>query len=183
MDKRVKYSVKQKATLVRSILSGELSIKGAARTLGCHKSCIQRWLSQYNQAGIKGFRFRNGHYDYRFKLQVVRYHLKKGLSFRQTASHFKIPNESVLSTWMKNYERLGAAGLVNKQRGRKKTTMTQKSRKKADTANDPVTEKLLALQQEVAYLRAENALLKKLEALAQEEAAKTQARQQKPSGN
>lgn len=184
MDKRVKYSIKQKQLAVGSILSGRLSIKGAARELGCHKSAVQRWLVQYKQDGVKGMKFRNGHYDGRFKLQVVRYHIKKGLSLKQTASYFKIPNDAVISRWVKNYECLGAMGLVNKRRGRKKSIMTPKPRKKADAPTDPAAQKLAKMQKELDYLRAENAFLKKLEALVQqEEAAKAQARQSKSSGN
>jgi len=184
MDKRVKYNIKQKQSVVLSILSGRLSIKGAARELGCHKSGIQRWLAQYKQSGIKGFKFRNGHYDGRLKLRVVRYYLKKGLSLNQTASHFKIPNQGIISQWVKIYERSGAVGLSNKPRGRKKSIMTKKPRKKEITSSDSVAQKLEELQKEVEYLRAENAFLKKLEALAQqEEAAKVQARRQKPSRN
>lgn len=184
MDKRVKYSIKQKQSVVLSILSGRLSIKGAARELGCHKSGIQRWLSQYKQAGKKGFKFRNGYYDDQFKLQVVRYHLKKGLSLKQTAIDFKIPNEGVISRWLKEYECLGASGLANKPRGRKRTIMAKKTRKKMDTSADPAAQKLAEMQKELDYLRAENAFLKKLRALIQqEEAAKAQARRPKSSGN
>ena len=184
MDKRVKYSIKQKGLAVRSILSGRLSIKGAARELGCHKSAVQRWLAQYKQNGIKGLKFRNGYYDDRFKLQVVRYHIKKGLSLKETANHFKIPNEAILSRWIRSYERLGVEGLANKGRGRKKSIMTKKPGKKVDTAADPAAQKLVEMQRELAYLRAENAFLKKLSALVQqEEAAKAQARRPKSSGN
>jgi transposase len=184
MDKRVKYSIKQKRLAVQSILLGWLSIKGAARELGCHKSAVQRWLAQYKQAGIKGLKLRNGHYDDRFKFQVVRYHLKKGLSLKQTANDFKIPNEAVVSRWINNYERLGIDGLTNKPRGRKKSIMTKKAGKKIDTTVDPITQKLAEMQKELDYLRAENAFLKKLSALVQqEEAVKVGARRPKSSGN
>jgi transposase len=184
MDKRVKYSISQKTTVVRSILAGKISTTGASRELGCEGKTIRRWLEQYNQHGIKGFKFKNGSYADRFKLQVVRYYFKKGLSLNQTASYFRIPGEGVVGKWVRDYERFGAMGLSAKPRGRKKTTMTKKPRKKGVTPADPTAQKLAELQKEVEYLRAENAFLKKLEALAQEEeAARAQARQQKPSGN
>lgn len=184
MDKRVKYSVKQKQSVVLSILSGRLSVKGAAKEIGCHKSCIQRWFGQYKQAGIKGFQFRNGHYTGKCKFKVVRYHIKKGLSLKQTACHFNIPNESTVYRWLNTYERYGAEGLLKENRGRKRSFMAKKPGKKVPALSDPAAEKLAALQRENAYLRAENAFLKKLEALVQQEkAAKAQARRQKPSGN
>jgi transposase len=64
--------------------------------------------------------------------------------------------------------------------------MTQKtSKKKKDKSTmDSGAEQLAALQKEVEYLRAENAFLKKLDALIQQEkAAKAQGRRQKPSRN
>jgi len=184
MDKRVKYSIKQKRSVVLSVLSGRLSVKGAARKLGCHKSGVQRWVTQYQQEGTRGFQFRNGHYSGPVKLRVVRYHIKKGLSLRQTACHFNIPNESTVYRWLNTYEHYGAEGLLKKNKGRKRSPMAKKPKKKEPTSSDPVAEKLAALQRENEYLRAENAFLKKLEALAQEEkAAKAQARRQKPFGN
>jgi transposase len=184
MDKRIKYSIKQKEAVVRSILAGRASRSSAAREIGCRKSSVQRWLEQYKHYGVKGFKFRNGSYTGEFKLRVVRYFLKKGLSLNQTASLFEIPNESVIGRWLKTYERYGAAGLLKETRGGKKSTMTKKPRKKAKASSDSAAEKLAELQKEVDYLRAENAFLKKLEALVQQEkATKAQARRQKPSRN
>jgi transposase len=184
MDKRVKYSIKQKEKVVRSILSGQRSITGASNELGCMRSAIKRWIEQYNRHGVTGFKLNNGNYDSWFKLQVVHYYLKKGVSLNQTASYFKIPNEGIISQWVRIYKQSGALWLSPRPRGRKRTSMAQKSKKKINPPTDPITEKLAALQKENDYLRAENAFLKKLEALVQEEeAAKAQARRQKPSGN
>lgn len=184
MDKRVKYSVKQKERIVRSILSGQASITSAARELGCVRSAIRRWIEQYNRYGIKGFKLKNGLYDSLFKLQVVNHYLKKGLSLNQTAGHFKIPNEGIISQWVKLYKQSGAMGLSAKTRGRKKSSMPKKPRKQNNTPTDPATQKLEEMQKELDYLRAENAFLKKLRALVQqEEAAKAQARRPKSSGN
>ena len=184
MDKRVKYSIKQKASVVKSILSGRQTIGGAARALGCHKSGIQKWLEQYKQHGCQGFKFRNGVYVGRFKVKVVQYYLKKGLSLKQTASYFKIPGQGIIGNWIKIYERLGAEGLLEETRGRKRSIMARKPKKKEMISNDPAAQKLAEMQEELEYLRAENAFLKKLRALVQQEkAAKAQARRPKSSGN
>jgi transposase len=184
MDKRVKFSIKQKVSVVESILSGRQTIRGAARELGCHKSGVQRWLEQYRQHGRQGFKLRNGGYVGRFKVKVVEYYLKNGLSLKQTASYFKIPGEGIIGNWIKIYERLGAEGLLKETRGRKRSIMARKPKKKEMISNDPVAQKLAQMQEELEYLRAENAFLKKLSALVQqEEAAKAQARRPKSSGN
>src|ERR1700748_2783531 len=104
MDRRVKYSIKQKGAIVRAVLSGKVSISTKAKELGCPRSTIRRWLGQYKQSGIKGFKLRNGRYEGLFKLRVVRHYLKKELSLKQTASFFKIPNEAVICQWVKIYK-------------------------------------------------------------------------------
>ena len=159
-------------------------MSSAARELGSDRTTIRRWIEQYNRDGVKGFKLRNGSYDEMFKQRVVRWYLEKKLSLNQTASYFRIPNASVICQWVKIYDRLGTNGLLNKPCGRKGSIMTRKSKKKDIIASDPMTAKLAEMQKELDYLRAENAFLKKLEALVQqEEAAKAQARRQKPSGN
>jgi transposase len=184
MDKRIKYSVKQKEAVVRSILAGHSSVKSSGRELNCAACTVRRWLEQYKRYGSDGLKFRNGSYDGRFKVQVVQYFLRKKLSLKQTVIYFKIPNESVLWGWLKTYEQLGAEGLLKEARGRKRSTMTKKPRKKTDPSSDPSAVRVTELEKEVDYLRAENAFLKKLEALVQQEkAAKVPSRRQKPFGN
>lgn len=184
MDKRVKYSTIQKEAIVRSIKAGKLSNRDAARKLGCDHKTIRRWLEQYKLYGIKGLKFRNGSYEGRFKVAVVRHYFKKGLSLNQTASYFKIPNEGVICQWVKIYKRLGASGLLDETRGRKRSSMAKKPPKNQIPSNDPAAQKLAEMQKELDYLRAENAFLKKLDALVQqEEAAKAQAKRPKSSGN
>lgn len=184
MDKRVKYSIKQKQLAVRAVLGGRETCRSAARSLGCHKSAVQRWLKQYKQHGTKGFKIRNGSYDGAFKVRVVQHIRRNGVSLPQAASHFNIPNESTIHSWLKIYEQRGATGLLKGRRGGKASTMTKKPGKKAPIPTDPATEKLAEMQKELDYLRAENAFLKKLRALVQQkEAAKAQARRPKSSGN
>lgn len=183
MDRRVKFSYQQKVAAVRSITSKGSSILQVSRRLGCRKNTVVRWLRTYTQHGIKGLAKRNGTYSGRFKVSVVRYILKSGLSLMATAVKFNIPNESAVIRWLKTYERQGAAGLLKEKRGRKKRAMSKKVKQVRSAPNSP-EEKLAALQKENEYLRAENAFLKKLEALIQQEKAeKAGANRQKPSGN
>jgi transposase len=183
MDKRVKYTFNQKLLAVRSITSGRESCLTAARKIGSNKATVQRWLRLYKQHGAKGLTVRSGSYKGSFKLYVVRYMLKNKLSIVQTAAIFAIPQHSAVSRWLKTYQGYGQAGLL-KARERKKSLMAKKIKKKKGTTADPSAEKVAALQKELEYLRAENAFLKKLDALIQQEkAAKAQSKQQKPSRN
>jgi len=78
MDKRIKYSIKEKEAVVRAILADRSSIKGSAGQICCASNTIRRWLIQYQLYGIKGLKFRKGSYDGAFKVRVVRWCLKKG---------------------------------------------------------------------------------------------------------
>lgn len=103
----------------------------------------------------------------------------------RTAAHFGIPSGNVVEGWRKVYDRKGFLGLHKQAGKRTDTAMTKKKATKKETSSeDLAAQKLAKLQKEVEYLRAENAFLKKLDALVrEEEAAKAQSRQQKPSGN
>ena len=185
MDKRVKYSFKQKLSIVRSVISGQDSLKSAARKIGGNDKTVQRWVNIYKQYGKRGLELRHGSYDGSFKVRVIKHMLKNGLSLMQTTAIFGIPHDYTVGRWLKKYERLGTAGLLREARGRKKSLMAKKTKKKQkDTTADPSAEKVAALQKEVEYLRAENAFLKKLDALIQQEkAAKAQGMRPKPSRN
>ncbi len=167
-------------------MSGRESCISAAKKIGSKKNTVQRWVILYKQHGRQGLQLRNGSYDGNFKVRVVRYMLENKLSFRRTAVIFQIPQDCVLSRWLKIYEHLGAEGLLKESRGRKKSQMNKKTqkKKKGTSASKAADESVISLQREVEYLRAENAFLKKLDALIQQEtAAKAQSKQQKPSRN
>jgi len=184
MDKRIKYSLKEKLSTVKSITAGKESCLTAARKIGSKENTVQRWLRLYKQHGARGLTLRNGSYDGHFKIRVVRHMLKNKLSLIQTAVLFAIPQDSAVGRWLKIYQCYGQTGLLKKTRGRKKSLMAKKTKKKKGTIADPSAEKVTALQKELEYLRAENAFLKKLEALIQqEEAAKAQSKRPKPSRN
>jgi len=183
MDKRVKFSYRQKLSVVHSITSGQESVLGAARRISSKENTVTRWVSLYKAHGSQGLKLRNGSYDGPFKLRVVRYMLKNGLSLIRTAVIFGIPQDAVVGRWLKIYQQKGTAGLLKETRGRKKSVMLKK-KKKTDSPSDPVAKKMEDLQREVEYLRAENAFLKKLDALIQQEKAdKAQARSSKSSRN
>ena len=181
MDQRVKYTIRKKLSAVRLVESGKFSSLLISRKLGCSKSMIEDWLKLYRLHGSKGLKLRNGSYDAKFKIRVIRHMKRNGLSLSRTAAFFGIPQRSAVSRWLRIYESLGFAGLRAENRGRKKRQMAPKSKKKEKIdRSDTNAAKIAALQKEVEYLRAENAFLKKLDALIQREEA---GKRQKPSRN
>lgn len=186
MDKRVKYTIKQQESSVRSVVEGRESIKGICRQLGCHQKTLQRWVKLYVQHGPAGLRFRHGSYRGEFKLKVIQHMLDNDLTISEVAAIFGVPNDHTVGRWLKLYQQQGAGGLLNvKKRGRKPTMKTRKSKKNKDAKDTVVSaaaKRLAALQAENEYLRAENEFLKKLDALIkEEEAAKARWRQFGPS--
>ncbi len=190
MDKRVKFNLKIKLWAVRSVLCGQESCLSAAKKISSHKATVQRWLVVYLEQGKEGFglkrRKQNKSYSGKFKVEVVRYMLKNRLSLVRTAAFFGISAQSMVFRWQQIYERVGPAGLLKETRGRKSALLLNKKKntKKNTSSADLPEEKLAALQKEVEYLRAENAFLKKLDALIQQEkAARARSKQQKSSRN
>lgn len=96
----------------------------------------------------------NRRYTPEFKIRVVETMHREKLSYHEAARQFNIPDHHSVAAW----ERICAEGLRIGRRGRKSTGWTPKLEKK-------VEEDLIA---EVQRLRAENAYLKKLNALVAE---------------
>lgn len=97
----------------------------------------------------------NKRYTPEFKIKVVETMHKEKLSYRETARQFDISNSRV-TAWERIYLEEGADGLYAERRGRKSTGRPPKIKKEED---------LIA---EIQRLRAENAYLKKLNALVAE---------------
>lgn len=100
----------------------------------------------------------NKRYTPEFKIKVVETMQKEHLSYREAARQFEIPHHNMVANWERIYLEEGAEGLRIERRGRKVTGRSPKLKKK-------VEEDLIS---EVQRLRAENAYLKKLNALVAE---------------
>ena len=100
----------------------------------------------------------NRRYTPEFKIRVIETMHREKLSYHEAARQFNIPDHHSVAAWERIYLEEGAEGLRIERRGRKSTGRTPKLEKK-------VEEDLIA---EVQRLRAENAYLKKLNALVAE---------------
>ena len=100
----------------------------------------------------------NKRYTPEFKIKVVETMQNEKLSYCETAREFEISNHDIVAIWERIYLEEGKEGLYIERRGRKSTGRPAKIKKE-------VEEDLIA---EVQRLRAENAYLKKLNALVSE---------------
>ena len=98
-------------------------------------------------------------YTGEFKQMVVETMMREKLSYRETAQQFEISGHEQIRKWERIYLTVGPEGLYIERRGRSSKGRPSKLPKE-------VEEDLLA---EVQRLRAENAYLKKLQALVLEE--------------
>ena len=100
----------------------------------------------------------NKRYTPEFKIKVVETMREEKLSYCETARQFDIRDHKIVARWERIYLEEGADGLRIERRGRKSTGRPAKLKKE-------VEEDLIS---EVQRLRAENAYLKKLNALVAE---------------
>ena len=100
----------------------------------------------------------NKRYTPEFKIKVVETMQNEKLSYREAARQFDINDHHRVAAWERIYLEEGKEGLYIEHRGRKSTGRPAKIKKE-------VEEDLIA---EVQRLRAENAYLKKLNALVSE---------------
>ena len=100
----------------------------------------------------------NKRYTPEFKILVVETMHKEGLSHREAGRAFEITAHDAVAKWERIYLEEGKEGFYVERRGRKSTGRPPKLKKE-------VEEDLIA---EVQRLRAENAYLKKLNALVAE---------------
>jgi len=161
MRKNKKYDLAFKLRVVKEHLEGE-SIKKLAGRRSLSTSLLRRWIDHYQSLGEQGLLPRvHGYHSSEFKLKVVKGYLDEGLSLRACCLEYGIANESTVLSWVRKYELSGLNGL-REQRGRPMIMKDKIPPKKTQ----PLT-RLEELEKENLYLRAENELLKKLEALTQ----------------
>jgi len=175
MERKVKYSYEFKLRCVEEVISNGRSAEAVANEHGFSESSLIRWVCFYRKYGSKGLepKKHNQSYSPAFKLKVIRTIERKSLSLSEACLSFNIPNGSVIVSWQKRFEKLGHIGLEDKPKGRPKSMTYKRAKKKSDKPLTREEELLL----EIESLRAENELLKKLQALIQaEEAAQNKKR-------
>ena len=165
---KTKFSLETRLAVVRHYLSGSDGTQRTAERFGVERTSVRRWVRAWQLHGIDGITWKNERHSPAFRITVVRTVLNEELSMREAAARFNISNESVVRHWVNVYKDAGEKGLLSIKPGRR-TDM--KKTKKTPPLTDAVLEKLSPeeLRAELRYLRAENAYLKKLKALVQNE--------------
>lgn len=160
-----KFNGETKKKLIELMESNKHSVSSASKEIGVSVSIGKRWWKMYTEHGLEGLIMKSGTYCGDFKVNAVKYMHDNKLSLNETSAMFGIPGVSTLLKWERIYYEEGEAGLLHERRGRPNKDMTKKSKDPKKKLEKQVEEDLIA---EVERLRAENAYLKKYNALIQE---------------
>lgn len=181
MSRKVKYDLTFKVKCVKEVLEGE-SISRISSRAKINESILRKWLNDYEAFGLVGLepKTKNSTYSPKFKLKVLQVTQQQNLSLREARIKFKIPNDSTILKWQKDFLNFGPDGLISKPKGRPKT-MELSKRKSVKTKQVLTREEELLLENE--RLRCENAFLKKYNALVQAEQEALKKQRRKPSKN
>ena len=166
----MKYTTDFKLEVISYVLNGASNLK-AARHFGiASKSTVKTRVAAYRIHGRKAFQKSNKVWTPSQKRRILNRMWTESWSINQTSAFFNIPSPSTVWTWKTRYEAYGIDGLKKQTRDHsqvKKTTHLKTGSKKTTDMT------LEEMQEELEYLRAENAVLKKQEALLREKAAQT----------
>lgn len=162
-----KYSPSFKRNVVDAYLQGSAGFKVIAARFGLHKKLVEVWVAHFRQEGQAGLDRQHRHYTAEFKLQVLEHMWREELSYGQTQALFGIRDKTGVATWERKYNEGGIEALKPRPKGRQ-SAMPKPEPPPVPPASIPdrvaTHEELL---KENAYLRAEVAYLKKLDALVQ----------------
>ena len=169
MERKVKYNYEFKLRCVEEVLKNHQSINSVSIQNGLYPTGLNRWISVYIKFGNEGLlaRKKNQKYNVNFKLKVLQTIQKNSLSLNEACLKFNIPTKSKIISWRRKYIEEGLSGLELKPKGRPKSMNFKRKQRKTDK---PLTREEELLK-ELEYLRAENEILKKLNALVQAEQA------------
>lgn len=170
-----KYSKEFKLSVVRYYLSGN-GYRLTSSKFGIVHSHVERWVKSYKHHGVAGLTMRRRSYCSSFKLEVVKYILENNVSKSEAIAIFMIPAISTVTKWLDLYSTYGIDGLSIEMRGVRHMSKKHSGNKVLKEADKADMEVLLA---RLEYLEAENACLKKLEALIQEKKKLKQSTKQK----
>ena len=158
-----KYSSEFKLEVVKYYLENNIGYQTTANHFCLSSTLVRKWVRKYKENGYAGLmKNQKSSYGGDFKQNVVEYMHKNHLSCQETAIHFNLSGDCVVSKWERIYYEEGPQGLYIERRGRSKNMSSKPKKKKL---NNKVEEDLISENQR---LRMENEYLKKLNALVQE---------------
>ncbi len=162
-----KYSRALKCSIAKQYLQGGSSSEELSRLHSIPSRQIRYWAQVFNVHGSQAFMPNGFAKNAQTKLQALKHMWTNGWSVGHTSAVLNFSSPGTLSVWLKQYDKYGIQGL-ERSRGRPAMSKPPFIKDKSDDEKS-----LEELKEELAYLRAENAVLKKLEELEQEKRRRT----------
>lgn len=166
-----KYNREFKQAIAKQCLSHESS-RSISKRLGIPDRSIRYWTQVYRFHDKNSFIKRKTPYSFKDKCRILKTMYENHWSITYTSIVYNMSSSGTISTWLTQFERFGLSGLKPKKQGRK-----VKKTKKQETVKPTEQMSLEELREELEYRRAENAYLKKLDALLQEQESQTKKKQ------
>ena len=155
--------------ILTAIKAETYSSSELSRNFGVSGRQIRYWSAVYRIHGDNAFLHSERPYTKHFKLNVIETMFSENWSLTHTCAYFDLSSPGILSEWLKRYNQSGSDYLTPRRKGRpkmNKTPCTSQEKSPEDMSEQE-------LRDELEYLRTENAVLKKFEALAQEKRNRT----------
>ena len=147
----------------------ETSSRELSRVSGVSSRQIRYWDAVYRIHGSNAFQHLGRPYSKHFKLHAITTMAHENWSLSYASAFFDLSSPGILYVWLKRYNESGSDNLTPKRKGKPKMAITPKPHR----GKSPESMSEDEMREELEYLRAENAVLKKLEALAQEKRKRT----------
>lgn len=163
-----KYTQQFKLEVVQEFLKSG-GLKKVAHIYQINHSDVRKWVLAYQAHGPDGLSHQRQNFTPEFKLKVLMHMAKHQISARPATAIFNIGDMATVLRWQKLYNEGGIAALQIKPKGG--TSMPQPFDIKK-LLKKPLSELTPSeMRRRLEYLEAENAYLKKLDALAQSKVA------------
>jgi len=151
----MKWTYKQKVKMVKDYLNNGFTPRLFGFNYENLREQIRRWSMAVEKNGFGCLKHKSIKWSFKDKLYVID-KINQGNSIRQLAAELGMGNGSVILAWYRKYQQYGIDGLKLDNRGRPRTMKLEKPKRVFKSK-----------EEELEYLRAENAVLKKLAALVQ----------------
>jgi transposase len=168
-----KFSREYKLQVAKRYLKEIIGFRPLAHEVGVDESTLRYWVMLVRYHGEKAFVFPYTKYPSAFKLKVIHFIKEKNYSIREASALFHIPDPCMVRRWKKKWETHGDDAFELKEMGLSTMSSNQKNNKAKGKSSDQSVENM---KKELEYLRIENAYLKKLKSLVQEEQSPTKSK-------